>query len=369
MRRPFWVSGNPEIGGRLPSPGLWILPLVRLTIVPGQKNASPRGTIERAVLLVAGGWLVAGLLLFAMVFPTLAQQYPSRPVRIIVGFGAGSTADVLARLISPRLAKTLGQQFVVENRPGAGSMLAAEAVARAASDGHTLFMATIANVIAPALGAKFALSEDLAPIALIGSTPNVFIVHPSVSAVNVQELIALAKANPQGLTFASSGAGTAGHLSAELFNQRAGVHIVHVFYSGGSAQMAADLISGRVNLTFAVASTMLPQIQEGRLRALAVAQGSRAALLPNVPTMAEAGMPGFDASIWIGLLAPAGTPAGITDRIANAVNEALHLDEVLAPMRMQGLDPLGGTPQEFATFIKADMQKWLAVANEAGLRK
>jgi tripartite-type tricarboxylate transporter receptor subunit TctC len=230
-------------------------------------------------------------------------------------------------------------------------------------------MATIANVIAPALGAKFALSEDLAPIALIGSTPNVFIVHPSVSAINVQELIALAKANPQRLTFASSGAGTAGHLSAELFNQRAGVHIVHVFYSGGSAEMAADLISGRVNLTFAVASTMLPQIQEGRLRALAVAQGSRAAVLPNVPTMAEAGMPGFDASIWIGLLAPAGTPAGITDRIANAVNEALHLDEVLAPMRMQGLDPLGGTPQEFATFIKADMQKWLAVANEAGLRK
>ena len=151
---------------------------------------------------------------------------------------------MLARLISPRLAKTLGQQFVVENRPGAGSMLAAEAVGRAASDGHTLFMATIANVIAPALGAKFALSEDLAPIALIGSTPNVFIVHPSVSAMNVQELIALAKANPQGLTFASSGAGTAGHLSAELFNQRAGVHIVHVFYSGGSAQMAADLISG-----------------------------------------------------------------------------------------------------------------------------
>jgi tripartite-type tricarboxylate transporter receptor subunit TctC len=187
--------------------------------------------------------------------------------------------------------------------------------------------------------------------------------------MNVQELIALAKANPQGLTFASSGAGTAGHLSAELFNQRAGVHVVHVFYSGGSAQMAADLISGRVNLTFAVASTMLPQIQEGKLRALAVAQGRRAALLPNVPTMAEAGMPGFDASIWIGLLAPAGTPAGITDRIAYAVNEALHLDEVLVPMRMQGFDPLGGTPQEFATFIKADMQKWLAVTNEAGLRK
>jgi tripartite-type tricarboxylate transporter receptor subunit TctC len=367
LRRPFWVSGNSEIGGRRPSPGLSIL-LVRLTIVPAQKNASPRGTIERAVLLVAGSWLVAVLLLFAMVFPTLAQQYPLRSVRIIVGFGAGSTADVLARLISPRLAKTLGQQFVVENRPGAGSMLAAEAVARAASDGHTLFMATIANVIAPALGAKFALSEE-APIVLIGSTPNVFIVHPSVSAVNVQELIALAKANPQGLTFASSGAGTAGHLSAELFNQRAGVHIVHVFYSGGSAQMAADLISGRVNLTFAVASTMLPQIQGEKLRALAVAQGRRAALLPNVPTMAEAGMPGFDASIWIGLLAPAGTPAGITDRIAYAVNEALHLDEVLAPMRMQGFDPLGGTPQEFATFIKADMQKWLAVTNEAGLRK
>jgi tripartite-type tricarboxylate transporter receptor subunit TctC len=309
------------------------------------------------------------MLPFALLSPSLAEQYPTRPVRIVVGFGAGSTADVLARLISPQLAKMLGQQFVVENRPGAGSMLAAEAVARAPGDGHTLFMATVANVIAPALGAKFDLSQDLAPIVLVGSNPNVLVVHPSVAATDVMELIALARANPQALTFASSGAGTAGHLSAELFNQRAGVHIVHVFYSGGSAQIAADLITGRVNLTFAVASTMLPQIQEGKLRALAVAQGRRAGILPGIPTMSEAGIPGFDASIWIGLLAPAGTPTDITDRIAMAANDALRLEEVLAPMRVQGFDAFGGTPQEFSSFIKRDMQKWLAVASEAGLRK
>ncbi len=332
-----------------------------------QEDAT-RGTIERITSLAGARWVAAALLLLATALSGMAQQYPSRPVRIIVGFGPGSTADVLARLISPQLGEALGQQFVVENRPGAGSMLAAESVARAANDGHTLFMATIANVIAPALGAKFSLAEDLAPIVLVGSTPNVLVVHPSVSATNVQELIALARANPSALTFASSGAGTAGHLSAELFNQRAGVHIVHVFYSGGSAQMTADLLAGRVNLTFAVASTMLPQIEAGKLRGLAVAQDRRAGILPNLPTMAEAGMPGFDASIWIGLLAPAGTHQEIIERIAHAVNDALHREPVLAAMHMQGLDPSGGTPREFAGFIKAESKKWLAVANAAGLR-
>jgi tripartite-type tricarboxylate transporter receptor subunit TctC len=316
------------------------------------------------------GLIAAVLVLCMAAVPTAAQQYPSRPVRILVGFGAGSTADVLARLVGQRLGKTLGQQFVVENRPGAGSMLAAEATARAPNDGYTLFMATVANTIGPAqsVGSKFNLGEDLAPMVLVGVNPNLLIAHPSVNASSVQELVAITRKNPQTLTFASSGSGTAGHLSAELFNQRAGVNIVHVFYSG-SAQIAADLISGRVNLTFSVASTMLPQIRERKLKALAVAQGKRAGVLPDVPTMSEAGMPGFDASIWIGLLAPPGTPENIIDRIAHGVNEALSAEEVLIPMRMQGFDPLGGSPRDFARFIKADIQKWLSVATAMGLRK
>ena len=195
--------------------------------------------------------------------------------------------------------------------------------------------------------------------------PNLLVAHPGVSADNVAELVAIARNNPQTLTFASSGTGTAGHLSAELFNQRAGVHIVHVFYSG-SSQIAADLLSGRVNLTFSVASTMLPLINEGKLKALAVAQGKRAGILPDVPTMSEAGMPGFDASIWIGLLAPPATPEEIVDRIARGVNEALSDEEVLRPMRVQGFDPLGGSPQDFARFIKSDMQKWSSVAAATG---
>jgi tripartite-type tricarboxylate transporter receptor subunit TctC len=335
-----------------------------------KSGALTRWRARRGLATRAVGAIAAVLALGMAAVPATAQQYPARPVRILVGFGAGSTADVLARLIGQRLGKTLGQQFVVENRPGAGSMLAAEAVARAPNDGYTLFMATVANTIGPAQSAttKFNLGEDLAPIVLVGVNPNLLVAHPSVSANNVAELVAMAQKNPQTLTFASSGIGTAGHLSAELFNQRAGVHIVHVFYSG-NAQIAADLISGRVNLTFSVASTMLPQINEGKLKALAVAQGKRAGILPEVPTMSEAGMPGFDASIWVGLLAPPGTPEGIVDRIAHGVNEAVSVEEVLGPMRVQGFDALGGSPQDFARFIKADMQKWLSVATATGQRK
>jgi tripartite-type tricarboxylate transporter receptor subunit TctC len=303
--------------------------------------------------------------------PSSAQTYPTRPIHIIIGFGAGSTADVLARILGQRLSKTLGQQIVVENRPGAGSMIAAEMVSRAPNDGYTLFMATVANTINPTLSANptFNLGRDMAPVALCGVVPNVLVAHPSVAASSVQELLALAKSKPESLIFASSGSGTAGHLSAELFNERAGVKIVNVFYSGGSAQALTDLLTGRVNLMFTVASTMLPQITAGKLKALAVAQGKRASVLPDVPTMSEAGMPGFDASIWVGLLAPPGTSDAIRVQIANAVNEALKTDEVLAPMRAQGFDPLGGSPAEFGKFIDADIAKWDTVTKAAGLKK
>jgi tripartite-type tricarboxylate transporter receptor subunit TctC len=319
---------------------------------------------------------VFGLLAFALAVavssgPSLSESYPSRPVHIIIGFGPGSTADVLARILGQRMSATLGQQIVVENRPGAGSMIAAEMVARAPNDGYTLFMATVANTINPTLSttATFNLARDMTPVALCGVVPNVLVAHPSVPADSVQDLLALAKSKPASLIFASSGSGTAGHLSAELFNERAGVKIVNVFYSGGSAQALTDLLTGRVNLMFTVASTMLPQIQQGKLKALAVAQGKRASVLPDVPTMSEAGMPGFDASIWVGLLAPPGTPDAIRVQLANAVDEALKTEEVLGTMRAQGFDPLGGSPAEFGKFIDADIAKWEAVVATAGLKK
>jgi tripartite-type tricarboxylate transporter receptor subunit TctC len=315
-----------------------------------------------AAMLVAAGACAGS--------PAGAQTYPSKPIRIIVGFGAGSTADVLARIVGQRMSKTLGQQVVVENRPGAASMIAAEMVARSPNDGYTLFMATVANTINPTLAANstFNLGRDLAPVTLVGSIPNVLVVHPSVPAKTVAELVALAKSKPDSLTFASSGSGTAGHLAGELFAQQAGAKLTHVFYTG-SSQAASDLITGRVNLMFAVASTMLPLIQEGKLRALGVAQAKRTSALADVPTMGEAGMPGFDASIWIGLLAPAGTDKAIVDKLSRAVNEALTTEEVLGPMRQQGFDTLGGSPEDFARYIKSDIEKWEQVTTKAGLKK
>jgi tripartite-type tricarboxylate transporter receptor subunit TctC len=302
--------------------------------------------------------------------PVAAQDYPNRPIRVVVGFGPGSTADVLARMLGNQLRQSLGQQVVVENKPGAGSAIAADFVARSPADGYTLFTATVANTIGPALAANptFNLSRDLAPIALIAVTPNVLVAHPSVKASNVKELVALAKANPESLTFASSGTGTAAHLAAELFNQRAGVRLTLVPYAG-SAQASADLISGRVSLMFGVGSTMVPLVNEGKLKAIAVAQAKRAGVMPNVPTMDEGGMPGFDAGIWVGLAAPAGTAPEIVNRLARAVNDALKSGELVDIMRKQGLDALGGSPEDFARFIKADGDKWLSVTTAAGLRK
>jgi tripartite-type tricarboxylate transporter receptor subunit TctC len=322
----------------------------------------------RQVFLLLGIALAGGLVPLA---PAAAENYPTRPIRILVGFGAGSTADVLIRIVGQSLSKTLGQQIVVENRPGAGSMLAAEAVSRAPNDGYMLFTATVANTISPAItaGSSFNLGKDLAPVALLGVIPNVLVANPAIKATTLQQLIALAKAKPDDLFFAAAGSGTAGHLSAELFNGRAGTKVVVVQYQGGSAQAVSDLLTGRVNLMFAVASTMLPHIQEGKLRALAVAQAKRTASLPDVPTMSEAGMPDFDASIWVGLLAPPGTPKEIVDQLARAVNDALKSEDVLGPMRAQGFDPLGGSPAEFARFIQTDIDRWNSVANSAGLRK
>jgi tripartite-type tricarboxylate transporter receptor subunit TctC len=292
----------------------------------------------------------------------MAQAYPTQPVKILVGFGPGSAADILARLVGRQMEAGLGQPVVVENRPGNSSMIAAESVARAAPDGYTLFMATIANTLNPAeTKSGFNLARDMAPIALLGIMPNVLVAHPSLPANNLQELIALAKAKPETLTFGSSGYATASYMAAELFNSRAGTKILSVPYQGGSNQALSDLLSGRITLMFNVAATLAPHVAAGKLKAFAVAQSKRASIMPDVPTLTEAGMPGYDAGIWIGLLAPPATPPAIVERLSHVANDALNTEEVRSALKRQGTDPVGGTPREFSDFISADIEKWVAV--------
>jgi tripartite-type tricarboxylate transporter receptor subunit TctC len=294
--------------------------------------------------------------------PVAAQTWPAQPIKVVVGFGPGSAADILARLVAKQMEAGLGQPIVVENRPGNSSMIGAESVARSPADGYTLFMATIANTLNPAeTKSNFNLGRDLAPIVLLGTVPNVLVAHPSVPANNLQELIALAKSKPESLTFGSSGYATASYMAAELFNARAGTKILTVPYQGGSNQALSDLLSGRITLMFNVAATLAPHVEAGKLRAFAVAQSRRASIMPDVPTLAEAGISGYDAGIWIGLLAPAGTPPAIVEKLSVAANVALGTEEVRTALKRQGTDPLGGTPKEFADFIRADIEKWVAV--------
>jgi tripartite-type tricarboxylate transporter receptor subunit TctC len=300
----------------------------------------------------------------------VAQTYPAQPIRVIVGFGPGSAADILARLVGKQMEAGLGQPIVVENRPGNSSMIAAESVARATADGYTLFMATIANTLNPAeTKSNFNLGKELAPIALLGIVPNVLVAHPSVPANSLQELIALAKSKPEGLTFGSSGYATASYMAAELFNEKAGTKILAVPYQGGSNQAVSDLLSGRITLMFNVAATLAPHVEAGKLKAFAVAQSKRASIMPDVPTLAEAGMEGFDAGIWIGLLAPAGTPPAIIEKLSAAANDALNNEAVRTALKRQGTDPLGGTSKEFSDFIRADIAKWGAILARPGPSK
>ena len=292
----------------------------------------------------------------------MAQSYPTQPIKVVIGFGPGSAADILARLVGKRMEASLGQPIVVENRPGNSSMIAAESVARAPADGYTLFVATIANTLNPAeTKSSFNLAKELAPITLLGVVPNVLVAHPSVAANNLAELIALARTKPESLTFGSSGYATASYMAAELFNAKAGTSIPMVPYQGGSNQAVSDLLAGRITLMFNVAATLAPHVEAGKLKAFAVAQGKRASIMPDVPTLAEAGMPGYDAGVWIGLLAPKATPPAIVAKLSAAANEALNDEGVRAALKGQGTDPAGGSPEEFAAFIRTDIEKWTAM--------
>lgn len=309
------------------------------------------------------------LTLAAALMPGLAaaQEYPARAPRLLIGFPPGSAADVAARVIMPPLGQALGQSIIVENRPGAGSNIATEQAARAAPDGYTLFLGSVANTINASLqrDLPFDFARDLAPVAPLVSIPNLLVVHPSVPANNVAELIALARAGQ--LFFGSSGIGTAPHLSGELFNLMTGTRMTHVPYPG-SAQAVTDLLAGRVGVMFSPASTVIQHIRTGRLRGLASTGATRTPAAPELPTMIEAGLAGFLSSVWFGLMAPGATPAPIIARLAEASRVALNTGETRAQLTTQGFDVLEGGPAEMARLIAEETTKWARVVESSGAR-
>ncbi|HEX9463876.1 MAG TPA: tripartite tricarboxylate transporter substrate binding protein [Alphaproteobacteria bacterium] len=317
--------------------------------------------VRRGLLVVA----------FTMVAAGAAAQtsYPTRPVRVLIGFPPGTAADVTGRLVSQKLSQTFGQQFVVENRPGASSTIAAEMVVRAPKDGYTLLLGSVANTINATMlkDLSYSFENDLAPVALVTTAPNILVVHPSLPVHTVQELIAYAKPRPGEIFYASSGNGTSPHLSGELFNLMAGVKLAHVPYKG-SSDAVTDLLAGRVTVTFSPVSTVLPHIASGKLRALATTGSDRAAAMPELPTVAESGLPGYETSLWFGVLAPASTPRDVVERLAAAIDQALASPDMGAQLAAQGMTPAFRDPQAFAALIHRDTEKWAKVVVASGAK-
>jgi tripartite-type tricarboxylate transporter receptor subunit TctC len=288
----------------------------------------------------------------------------------VVGFPPGAAGDLISRALGGYFSTALGQQFVVENRPGASSNIATEYAARAPKDGYTLFLGTVANVVNAAVSSNlsFDFGKDFAPIALAATVPVVLVVHPSTGVNSVAELIALAKSKPGELSFASSGVATTPHLAGILLNVRAGVKLLPVPYQGSSPAVT-DLLAGRTQIMFSAVSVVLPHIQAGTLKALAWAAPKRGAVLPDLPTVAEVGLPELDASIWFGLMAPAGTPQDIRDKLAGTLNTGLKSEALQAQLHKMGYEPLGGTPEDFTRYVDSELRKWRQAVDAAGIRK
>ena len=295
--------------------------------------------------------------------------YPERPVRIIVPFPPGGPADVLARIVGDKLGQSLGKPFIIENKAGAGGNIGMEQGARAAPDGYTLTLAPVGNLtVAPALYSKLPYdpAKDFAPITVLASVPNVLIVHPSVGVKSVAELVALAKAKPGSLNYASPGNGSIPHLAAELFKRMAGVDIVHVPFNGVAPATNA-VLSGEVQMFFAQSSSALPQWRAGKVVALGVATRKRLASAPELPTISEQGFPDFEATSWYGLVAPAGAPAAIIDRLHGEIVHVLALSEVRERIAGLGAEPVGNSPSEFAAMQRAEAARWMRIAKEANI--
>jgi tripartite-type tricarboxylate transporter receptor subunit TctC len=297
-----------------------------------------------------------------------AEPYPVRPIRMIVGFAPGGGTDLTARPVAQKLSELLGQQVIVDNRPGAAGNIATEQVVKAAPDGYTLLMGTIAALaINPSLygNLRFDPETDLAPVIQVVDATNVLALHPSVPASSVKELIALAR--EKSLSAGSSGIGATGHLSIELFNLMAGVKLVHVPYKGGGPAMS-DLIGGQVNLIFATTASAIPHLKSGRIKGIAVTTAKRSALLPDLPTISEAGLEGFDANNWYGLVVPAKTPRAIIDQLNAEVTKVLAMPDVKTTLFNQGLDPAPGTPEQFGAYIRSERTKWAKVIKASGAK-
>ena len=312
--------------------------------------------------------------LFALLLLTLtglghAQTWPTRPIKLVVPFAAGGTTSILGRAMADKLAPLLGQPVVVDNRPGAGGNVGMDAVAKSEPDGYTLLMGPIGLAINPALYNKMSFDpiRDLAPIGLYAGVPNLLVVHPSVPAQSLKELIALFKANPGKYNYASNGNGTSSHLAAEMLKSSAGVDIVHIPYKGGAPAMA-DLLAGQVTMLFDQMPAVLPQVKGGKVRALGVSSAQRSAAAPEVPSLAEAGLPGFDMTVWFGLLAPARTPPAVLQRVNAEMGKVLQDPEFRTFLAGLGVSPLGGSPEAFASFIQAETQRWAQVVKASGAR-
>ena len=298
-----------------------------------------------------------------------AQDYPSRPVRLIVPFGAGGPADVYARILAQHLQETLNQTFVVEDKPGAGSIIGTDAVAKSAPDGYTLLMMSNTHTTNESLIAHkpYQLMKDFVAVAAINSSDLVMVVHPSVPAKTVSEFIALAKARPGELNYASSGPGTPYHMAGELFKAMTGTDIVHVPHKA-SGEARNSVIAGHVQMMFDAVTTMMPNVLAGQVRALGTTGLKRSATTPDLPTIAEAGVPGYDATIWLGVMAPAATPKAVVDKLNAEINKVLARPDVIAAWAKQGAEPMAMTPAEFDAYLRKDIEKWANVVKVSGAK-
>lgn len=298
-----------------------------------------------------------------------AQSWPAKPVRVVVAFTAGGTTDILARAVSQQLAERLKQPFVIDNKPGAGGNLGTEMVVRAPADGYTLIVNSVGPMaVNPTLYDKLSYNPltDLVPIVQIAEVPNVLIVHPSVPAQTMEEFLAHAKANPGVLNYCSTGIGTSSHLSSFMLTKRGGFDATHVPYKGADA--LKDLLAGRIQFMFATIPSVVQHINAGRLRPLAVSSLKRSRALPQVPTVAEKGFPGFEAGSWFGFFAPKGTPDAVIQTLNKAVNDIIQIPALEQQMVAQGADPAGGTPQQYAQFLQREYEKWRVIVRDSGAK-
>ncbi|MPZ40099.1 MAG: tripartite tricarboxylate transporter substrate binding protein [Rhizobiales bacterium] len=319
----------------------------------------------RSHCLVSAGIVIAATAIAAA--PASAQVYPSKQIELVVPFVAGGTTDNIARMIAQRFTDSWSQTVIVSNRPGAGSSIGTTAVARAAPDGHTLLVTTFAFAANPALSkVSFDPIRDFAPVTELASLPMMLLVHPSVPAKNLKEFVALAKANPAGLDYASSGPGTSTHLAAEMFNTMAGIRLVHVPYKG-NAEVYNALLGGHIKVHFSLVPSGIAHVRAGKLRVLAVTSQKRLPNLPDVPTIAESGFPTYEISSWQGVLAPAGTPPDVVEKINGELISLLKTPAMRERMAREGADPVGSSPKQFAKRVASEIDKWSKVAKAAGL--